>query len=106
MEIARQTWLALELYDPFVSNAFDKASDIYALGYLLQQLYEFWQKGQELWSVHMQYATQMEEIHIKNRQWMLVAREERKSIFHILEFFRSLKIELVHLEMLPSIFMP
>ena len=41
-ERLKRGWLAPELYDPFLVDAYTEASDIYALGYLLQVLYDFW----------------------------------------------------------------
>lgn len=94
-ERPKRGWLAPELYDPFLVDAYTPASDVYALGYLLEVLHEFWKKAQELWmdnSVHDK-AT-MEAIQYRVRNWMyLQDRFERKSILQVAEFFRSLNTE-------------
>ena len=41
----KRPWLAPELYDPFLADAYTQASDVFALGYLFECLYEFWQIG-------------------------------------------------------------
>ena len=39
-------WMALELYDPYLTLAYTKASYVYALGYLFLMMIEFWKFGQ------------------------------------------------------------
>lgn len=91
----KRGWLAPELYDPVLEDAYTMASDVYALGYLLQVLYDFWKIAQELWmggSTH-NVAT-MDSILNKVRNWMLNPnRDERKSLLHIADFFKSLPTE-------------
>ena len=41
-ERPKRPWMAPELYDPFLVDAYSKESDVYALGYLLEQLFDFW----------------------------------------------------------------
>ena len=86
-------WLAPKLYDHLLANAYSQASDVYALGYLFETLYEFWKKAQELWMGGItEDATIMDKIQYKVRSWMTVWDcEERKSMLQVVEFFRSLK---------------
>ena len=89
----KQPWLAPELYDHLLVDAYSKASDVYALGYLFKALYEFWKKAQELWMGGIiEDTTIMDNIQYKFRSWMTLRDcEERKSMLQVVEFFRSLK---------------
>ena len=49
IEHLKAGWLAHELYDSFLAGACTEASNVYALGYLLQVLFDFWKTTQELW---------------------------------------------------------
>ena len=91
----KQLWLAPELYNCLLPYAYSQASDVYALGYLFETLYEFWKKAQELWMGGItKDATIMDKIQYKVRSWMTVRdREERKSMLQVVKFFRSLKTE-------------
>lgn len=94
-ELHKRPWLAPELYNPFEANAYTQASDVYALGYMLEALFDFWKKGQEIWmgGITHDRAT-MEQILYKVCSWMsLPSPLERKTIFQVAEFFRSLKTE-------------
>ena len=91
----KRPWLAPELYDPLLADAYTMASDVYALGYILQALHEFWRKVQSLYmegSVHDQET--MDAILFRAQNWMcLESREERKSLLQVRDYFRSLNTE-------------
>ena len=91
----KQPWLAPELYDPLLTDAYTQASDVYALGYLLETLYDYWKKVQELWMGGITHdSATMEQIHYKVKCWMSLPDPlERKPLLQVAEFFRSLKTE-------------
>ena len=91
----KRPWLAPELYDPLLADAYSQASDVYALGYLFESLYEFWKKAQELWMGGITEDMAIKnKIQYKVRSLMTVRDcEERKSMLQVVEFFRSLKTE-------------
>ena len=82
-------WLAHELYDHLLVDAYSEASDVYAIGYLFKALYEFWKKGQELWMGSITKDTAiMDKIPYKVRFWMILRDcEERKSMLQVVDFF-------------------
>lgn len=97
-EKTRKPWLAPELFDPRSDDAWSKASDVYALGYLLDQLFDFWKVAQKIWmqnSIIVPLDLEiMERISFQVRQNIyILAAEKRKPLPEILKFFRSLKTE-------------
>ena len=94
-EHLKRGWLAPELYDPILADAYKQDSDVYALGYLLQVLYEFWRIAQQLWMGGMAYdaATMDAILHKVNNSMMLHNCEEQKSLVQIVDFFKTLPIE-------------
>lgn len=91
-------WLAPELLDPLNENAYTRASDIYAVGYLLQHLYNFWKVAQRIWMQNSIIVPPdvdlMERIKFEVQHGMLIESAElRKPLPEILEFFRSLKTD-------------
>ena len=69
----KRPWLAPELYNHLLADAYSEASDVCALGYLFKSLYEFWKKAQELWMGGItKDATIMDKIQYKVRSWMTI----------------------------------
>ena len=91
----KRPWMAPELYNVFLADAYTQASDVYAIGYLFEALHDFWKKGQELWMDGITHnAAMMDQIINKVKNLMLLPdAAERKSMVQIAEFFRSLKTE-------------
>ena len=92
-EHLKRGWLAPKLYDPILADAYTEASDVYALGYLLQVLYDFWWRiAQQLWMGGTAYggATIMDAILHKVNSWMMLRnREEQKSLVQIVDFLST-----------------
>ena len=71
-ERLKRGWLAPKLYDPFLVDSYIQESNVYALGYLLQVLYDFWKTAQELWMGGTTfYVAMMDAILYKVNNWML-----------------------------------
>ena len=81
----KRPWLAPELYDHLLADAYSQASDVYVLGYFLKSLYEFWKKAQELWMGGIiKDVAIIDWIQHKVKNWMTLRDlEERKSMLQV-----------------------
>ena len=48
-ESVKRPWLAPEMYNPYCADAYTKASDIYALGFVFQMAIDFWVGARKCW---------------------------------------------------------
>ena len=93
-EFVKRPWLAPEMYNPYCADAYTKASDIYALGFVFQMAVDFWVAARKLWmedkGLYHPAQENMTWILSKVSTWMKVEEEEsRRNAVEILLFFKE-----------------
>ncbi|KAI5054163.1 hypothetical protein GOP47_0030942 [Adiantum capillus-veneris] len=94
VEMAKRPWIAPKLYDPRCTDAYTKASNIYALGYLFDMLANFWSAARKVYFpkevFHHLDEDVMRATRIKVDCWMKLKEwEQRRNASYVLLFFKE-----------------
>ena len=96
-ELRDKPWLAPELCDPLQNSAYSKESDVYALGWLLEVLIDFWKGVSKSFfhgNIMLPDQNKLEVLSHKITYSMLCNNKaERKSLHEINDYMRSMNYE-------------